>query len=411
MRLVFGFAFVLLASVVLALSIVPRFASWHAAMQLPDGFWYARMMLEDRRQTRGAAETIDEAFFAPLLAHSPDPNLRARFEPAKPRLFEMERHMFLARPVYPYLASLLYGHFGFSALMIVSTAAYILGAIAIYWLLSQFVQPSIATVVAVAAMLSPWQLRLAGAPITDMSALTLYTMLLAAGVLYARGSSIGWLALFGVFCALLTFTRPAIYLPVGAAIGVLVFGIAVRDTFRMRRGLAMLGLTIAVGAIYALYTVSIHAPGLRGQIAYLWTLHMQSGSYRDLPEATWYVLIVGRTVAELLKDVITNPLMLLLAAIGAFGLYMRRNDSGTAVLLGASAALGAAILANPIFAGLMRTVELPLTPTVACGVACTFAALIAGTKTTPRKFALNTTARRRLDMNPSKSHVTEGSGL
>lgn len=173
----------------------------------------------------------------------------------------------------------------------------------------------------------------------------------------------------------------------------------------------MLGLTIAVGAIYALYTVSIHAPGLRGQIAYLWTLHMQSGSYRDLPEATWYVLIVGRTVAELLKDVITNPLMLLLAAIGAFGLYMRRNDSGTAVLLGASAALGAAILANPIFAGLMRTVELPLTPTVACGVACTFAALIAGTKTTPRKFALNTTARRRLDMNPSKSHVTEGSGL
>ena len=62
-----------------------------------------------------------------------------------------------------------------------------------------------------------------GLALTDELALCFWIGALGALYAYLRRPNPLWLTTFMLACALLTFTRPAIYLPFGAALGAFIF--------------------------------------------------------------------------------------------------------------------------------------------------------------------------------------------
>lgn len=335
----------------------------------PDGFVYARMMLQDRGLASTAAEQADETFFAktPLAANS---NTRALIGPNKPKFFELQFNLFSNRPLYPWVAAALYDRFGFYALIVVSLLAYVGASAALYWLLDAFGNPWIAVIVTMVALFVPWMFLIAAAPITDMLALAFLNVVLASVVRYLRSGASWAIVVFLLSSTLLAFTRPAIYLPLGTGIGALIAAHVLHRSVAERRACAILGAALAIAAAYAAYMSYSHAPGLRGQIAYLYERHMESGSHRDLPFRTWYVLLVGRTLLDEMRSLATSPIAFPALIVAAAGFWARRQDVAVGALAGCALTLPLAIVANPSPGGLARTVDVPLIPIVAAGLVC-----------------------------------------
>src|SRR5579862_3332320 len=93
-----GLIITLCITLVAATTVVLKHPSWTI-----DGFFYARMMLQDRGEPESVAQSTAENFFATTkLGRYPRAMLYIR--QSRP-LFRMKVAMYKSRPLYPYLAS------------------------------------------------------------------------------------------------------------------------------------------------------------------------------------------------------------------------------------------------------------------------------------------------------------------
>ncbi|HEX3550196.1 MAG TPA: glycosyltransferase family 39 protein [Candidatus Elarobacter sp.] len=324
-----------------------------------DSAIYLRMTLEDRGLSREAAKSQSDAFMA-ATPEGRNPEAAGFYTPSPPRYYAEQYGLFRSRPLYPRIAAALYGRVGPRGLELISVAAYVAASVLLYGILRLFVGPCAAAVGALAFATAPQVLAVAALPLTDELALLFWTAALGAMLRFGRSPDAPWLACVVVAALALTFTRPAAYLPVGAACGYLI---AVRgDAERRRWAVALVVATLLVAAAFFVYSAAIHGPGLTEQLdwQYRWQRDVNGfgagGSF-----ARWYVLAAGAAVGLLLTVGFYKYAALLPLVLAGYGATIaRRDDLG--LLLGGAVATLVAVLANPL--ELNRTVLLPLTPVV-----------------------------------------------
>jgi hypothetical protein len=325
-----------------------------------DGVIYLRMALQDRGMTPDAARTEANAFIR-TTSQGRDPASAAFYTDTPPRYYADQFALFRNRPLFPWLAASLYPRFGPDALKVVSVAGYVAAVILMYLLLLEFVSAWLAVVGALAFALSPWVLNLAAMPLTDDLALALWVAALGALFAYLRSAAAPWLAVLIATTALLTFVRPAAYLPLGAALGALVA--SPRGSLqRAAATRAAVGIAL-VGVLFIAYSAWIHGPGITEQLRwqYAWQQAVH-GPFASHGFFAWWALSFGSTLAlELVVEAYRhNSLFAIVLAV--LGFAIARRTIVAPVALGGAVATLVALVANPTEWN--RTVTLPLTPIV-----------------------------------------------
>jgi hypothetical protein len=318
----------------------------------PDSFIYALMMLEDRHMTLEQATKVDRRFFKRQFENNP---------------------LFVNRPLYPFLSSLLFGRLGFGAMSFVSSIAYVLAALALFRVFVCFGPAPVAALVAIAAITIPTisypsLLELGTYALTDMLALFFSVLALSAQIRYTNSGRTAWLALLLATALCLAATRPAIQFVDGGAVAVLVFGWVRRDRTYVRRGLAMSAIAFGVTIAYTIYLATIHAPGIAGQFIYLYERHIAIGSHKDVPKLTWYALQVVRTVVFEVHAIAMRPLAAATVLLGLYGLYAGRMKAEIVCVIGAMLSLSVALFTNPVPGDAGRPIEIPMIPILAVGI-------------------------------------------
>jgi len=124
------------AAITLVTAIVAIALAQRTATYTPDSFIYAQMMLEDRHIPAAEATAMDRRFFAKQFAQN---RLLLPLVGANPpQYFKNQFTLFVNRPLYPYLSSLLFSRLGFRAMPFVSSVVYVLVAFSLFWLLRSF---------------------------------------------------------------------------------------------------------------------------------------------------------------------------------------------------------------------------------------------------------------------------------
>jgi hypothetical protein len=344
----------------------------------PDGFMYTRMMLVDRGYSEEQAYAEASRFYlAQKVAR--DPTVAVLYGAHPPRFFVTQYALFRARVLYPWLGALLYPKFGLEALWIISAACVSLAAVGLFAILCFGAPPWLAALGTVAAMGYPLMHELGAAAGTDAMAFLEWTVFLAAMMAYARRPRAAWFVVAVVAAALMGVTRPAIWLPVGAAAGLFVFAHRSGDTARRAAALRML-VAQAVVALGALgYTAFLHGAGFLELVRWQYAWHVdRHGHWTQYGIVGWYALFAlrGFVIEPVWLAAAGTPVLAI--AAGAMGLWRRRDDPAVAVLVGAAAIAPLAILANP--PDFARALEIPVVPTVMFGVV----ALIADALRAPR---------------------------
>jgi hypothetical protein len=388
---------------VLAFAVVLMFAAtvgvnrYHHDLQRwePDAAIYLRMALEDRGLAPDAARAESNGFMA-TTSEGRNPASRGFYGPSPPEFYARQFALFRTRPLFPYLGAALYPRLGPHGLQAVSAVAYVLAAGAMFVVLLIVAPPWIAALGSVAFAANSAVLDMATYGLTDELALLFWIVSLGAILAYARApsgaiaahgrASSGMIAAYGrapsgALLAIVTaaslglaFTRPAVYLPIGAALGALV---AVRaGTVPRRAAFALVAATVAVAAIFVAYAVAVHGPGLREQLAWQYDFSRATGAAPATQSfAAWYVRAEATAVVKgLLHGVLVNygPFVVALAATG---FVLRRRTSLAYVLAGAGCATVAALVANPL--EFVRTIELPLAPVVTIVATAAFTTVVA----------------------------------
>lgn len=338
----------------------------------PDAAIYLRMALEDRGLSRDAARAEADRFIA-TTSEGRNPASRGFYGPNPPDYYAQQFALFTTRPLYPYLGALLYPRFGPHGLQLISAVAYVLATGLLFVVLLAVAPPWIAALGSVAFAVNPAVLDLASYGLTDELALLFWIAALGALLAYVRAPSAALLAAVAAASLALAFTRPAVYLPLGAALGALA---AVRQgTVSRRAALALVAVTAGVAAIFFAYTAAVHGTGLREQLAWQYDFSRATGrAPQSQAFAAWYVRAEVAAFAKGAVHLIfvnAGPLTIALAAIG---LVLRRRTSLAPVLLGAVCATAAALVANPL--EFVRTAELPLAPVLTIAATAALAELI-----------------------------------
>ncbi len=377
-------------SVLLALAAVLLFTAvvganrYHHDLQRwePDAAIYLRMALEDRGLARDAARAEADRFIA-TTSEGRNPASRGFYGPTPPDYYAKQFALFTTRPLFPYLGAVLYPRLGPHGLQAISAVAYVLATGAMFVVLLSVAPPWIAALGSIAFAVNPAVLDMASYGLTDELAVLFWIAALGAILAYARApsaasarapaaasaasarapsaASAGLLLAVGVASLALAFTRPAVYLPIGAALGAL--GAARFGGVSRRAAFALVAVTAGIAVVFFAYAAAVHGPGLREQLAWQYDFARATGL---APQSQGFVAWYARTevsafVKAVLHEIFVNagPVTIALAAIG---LVLRRRTSLVAVLLGAACATVAALLANPL--EFVRTVELPLAPVV-----------------------------------------------
>ena len=317
------------------------------------------MTLEDRGLSRAEAKRVADAFMR-ATPEGRNPEASGFYSPSPPRYYAEQYGLFVSRPLYPRIAAALYGRVGPRGLQLISTVAYVASCLLAFAMLRLVARPLAATVGALAFATAPHVLAVAALPLTDELALLFWTAALYAMLRTVRAPSPGWLAAVLVAALLLTFTRPAAYLPVGAAAG---FALAVRaDPARRRTAAALLAVTLLAAAAFLAYSTAVGGPTIAAQLRweYAWQ-HDVGGAFAGGSFAHWYVLALAAAAGLLLTVGIYKASALLPLALAGYGAAIARRDD-LALLLGAIAGALIAIVANPL--EIVRTVLVPLTPVV-----------------------------------------------
>ncbi len=347
-----------LAVVLLAAAVMGAYRLHHdARIWTSDSAIYLRMTLEDRGLSRERAKTAADAFMRDT-PEGRNPEAAGFYTPHPPEYYAEQYGLFTSRPLYPRLGAVLYGRFGPRGLQVISAVAYVAASVLVCAVLMLFVRPWIAALGALAFATAPHVLSLAALPLTDELALLFWVAALGALLWDVRRPSPAVLAGVLVASLLLTFTRPAAYLPFAAACGLTL---AVwREPARRRAALAAVGTTALAVVAFLAYSAAMHGPGLATQLRwqYAWQ-HVVHGPYADGSFAHWYLLALAAAAGVLLTVGVYRYAALLPVVLAAYGATAtRRDDLG--VLLGAAAGTLVAIVANPLEVN--RTVLLPLTP-------------------------------------------------
>jgi hypothetical protein len=344
----------------------------------PDGFMYSRMMLVDRGYTEEQAYAEASRFYLSQKV-AQDPAVAVLYGSNPPRFFVTQYALFRARTLYPWLGSLLYPKLGIWALWIISAVCVTLAAAALYAILCFGAPPWLAALGAIAAMGYPLVHELGTAAGTDGMAMLEWTIFLAAMMAYARRPSAVWFVVAVISAALMGVTRPAIWLPVGAAAGFLVYACRSGDAVRRAAAVRMLIVqaVIAVGALG--YTALVHGAGFFELLRWQYAWHIdRHGHWTQYGIAGWYTIFAlrGFVIEPVWLAAAGTPVLAITAA--AIGLWRRRDDPAIAVLVGAAAIAPLAILANP--PDFARALEIPVLPVVMFGVV----ALLADALRAPR---------------------------
>ena len=347
------------ALLVLATSATAVYRVRHDAAQWPpDAAIYLRMTLEDRGFSRADARERADAY---LRATVTDPSARAFYVADAPPYYVAQFDLFRTRPLFPAIAALLYPYAGPRALPIVAAAAYVLATIVLFGILRWYAPAWLAALGAFAFATAPPVLGVAGLGLTDAPATLFWTATLGAIIAWTRRPS----PLAGVAVAiaslLLAFTRPAIFLPVGAALGA---AFALRRAGARRQTIVMpVAITIVAGLVFLAFSAAVHGPGIADQLRWEYDWQLASGD----PSAargflSWYVHALLRIAGEALTyDIYKNGALLVLVT-AALGIAALRRNALVAICVAAACASLIALLANPV--EFVRSVELPLTPVV-----------------------------------------------
>ena len=382
----------------------------------PDSVIYAQTMLEDRHVSPEVATDMDRTFFATQFAGYP--SLLALIGPNPPQFYKDQAPLFVSRPLYPYLASLLFDRLNYRALPAVSSSAYVGLAIVLFLLLCAFGPAWLAAVITIGVLLAPISYPaiydLGTYALTDLLALLLSSIALLAQIRYTTTGAARWLIAFIIATIALSVTRPAIYLVDGAALAVVAFGWLHRDRTVLRRGLTLTGIALVISAGYFSYVSAIHAPGLNAQMHYYYERHLESGTHKDAPVIAWYVAQVVRSIVYELGSVFMRPLTLATVAVGLTGLFLARRIPEVACLIGATLSLGFAVLGHPVPGDQSRTIEVPMIPILAVGIVCTYLYMIfygSGIRFGSEHICLMAFPLTRRRLPPSKQRLAGKTGV
>jgi hypothetical protein len=325
----------------------------------PDGAIYLRMTLQDRGLAPDAARDVADRF---MRSTSEGTNAQSRgfYGPTPPEYYARQFGLFRTRPLFPRLAALLYPRLGPHALQAISACAYVVAVMLTFWLLLLVAPPWLAALGALGFATAPPVLDLATYPLTDELALALWIATLGTIILAARRPTIALFGLVAIAALALTFTRPAAYLPVGAALGALFTGR--RDATARRTALGLVAVTAGAGLVFLAYTLAVHGPGIAEQIHWEYDFARATGDARMRGFSAWYAYALARALGEALTlDVYKNGALFTIV-LGAFGVIVASRTGLVPILLGGSCASVIALVVNPL--EFVRTVELPLTPIV-----------------------------------------------
>ncbi|HZW54179.1 MAG TPA: hypothetical protein VFF00_09090, partial [Candidatus Elarobacter sp.] len=164
-------AFALLAVVALALAVGAYRFHHDRALWSSDGAIYLRMALADRGVPPAQALRITNGYMLSATSEANDPETRGFYGDAPPAHYRDQAALFVTRPLYPALSSLLLPRYGPLALKIVSALAYVAAVVLMYVLLLAFAPPWIAAAGAAALALTPNVQNHAVYPLTEMLAL------------------------------------------------------------------------------------------------------------------------------------------------------------------------------------------------------------------------------------------------
>jgi hypothetical protein len=329
-----------------------------AAQWPPDAAIYLRMTLEDRGMSRDDARDHADTF---LRVTATDPDSRALYGADPPAYYVRQFDLFRTRPLFPASSAVLYPHFGPRALPIVAASAYVLATCVLFAILLWYAPPWLAALGAFAFATAPPVLGVAGLGLTDAPALLFWTASLGGIIAFTRRPSALALSCVVAASLLLAFTRPAIFLPVGAALGA---WFALRnDPARRRAMMALVAATVGVALVFVAYTALVHGPGLTDQLRWEFDWQRATGDRAAAGGfASWYGHALARIAGEAVTyDVYKNGALLVLV-LAALGIAAARRTPLVPLLIGAACASLIALAVNPV--EYVRSVELPLVPVV-----------------------------------------------
>ncbi len=329
-----------------------------ASIWPPDAVVYLRMTLEDRGEPRDEALARADAFMRTTIS---DRAGRAFYGPNPPAYYVRQYDLFRTRPLVPRVAALLYPRFGPRALQIVAAVAYVAATVLLFAILLPLVPPWLAALGAFAFATAPTVLGVAALGLTDAPALLFWIASLGAILVYVRRPSAAALTAVAAASLLLGFTRPAIFLPVGASLGAWC---ALRDDPRRRRAMtALVATTAGAAVVFLAYTALVHGPGLVEQLGWEFDWQKAIGApFAASGFVPWYAGALVRDVADALTFDIYKDGALLGMVLAVLGFVAARRTPFAGVLAGGACSVVVALLANPV--EFVRSVELPLVPLV-----------------------------------------------
>jgi Dolichyl-phosphate-mannose-protein mannosyltransferase len=325
----------------------------------PDGFIYARMMLVDRGFSSADADETARAFYLTKPVAIAGATL---FAPNPPIFWRQQPALFRGRVVYPYIASLLYPRFGFSALHLVSALAYVAKVIIMYLLLLRLASPLIAASGTFAFATTYTIHALAGSDSTDMLGLLLWISVLAVMIEFVSSRKGVWLALFVALCAGLAFTRPIMYLPLGASLAVMILGATTRNRKSITAGALLTAGVVVVGIAY----LAAGFPGAKEQLSWYYRWQTETHQWPITSFSAFYVHYVARAFAFEAYHMLADGFAWIVAIAG-LAFYLNRREPATAILVGSCIAALTVFFVNPYQLELQWAFEMPIIPALTVG--------------------------------------------
>jgi hypothetical protein len=305
-----------------------------------------------------AAAARRQVFGGPLSAYerrieAEQPEEQARV--SNPAWVEYSSTFYARRLLLPALAVAIKPIFGLRSLQVLSLLAFVLIPGLLFLLISRRFSFAVSLVVAAAVILWPPLRAWSVFPLTDSSGLALLIAALLCALLSIERSR-RWLVPWFACVLALGFTRDIAFIPVIAALGLLV---ARRD--RPTLVLAGIGIAAALPALF------VHGVSESKELAYVFANHTIPSDTSWGAVLPQYPSNFGHMLGRYGDYAVVNPLVILaaLAGIGAaFGLGSRRD---TLTILLWSTVPGYALLmaVGPAFSGFRY--ELVLVPLIAAG--------------------------------------------
>jgi hypothetical protein len=275
-----------------------------------------------------------------------------------PQYWDDQFALFRNRPMYPYLSSLLYPWLGPFALKAISLATYMLTVVVIFSLLLTMCQPVRAGIGALVFAIQDLVLHTATLALTDQCAMLFWACALSAIMCYTKSRKRAWLLAIVASSVALTLTRPAFFLPIGAAVGAFL---ALKNSNGTRTALLPLCAAIPAAVVYFVLGAIIHGPSVMTQIH--WQYNSQlilhgSGTGHGL--VVWYCLALLKGLANIVTTLARDVGGLTLVILAILGGLLYRGTAAVKIAIGSILSTSVALFVNPIDVG--RPLLLPLTP-------------------------------------------------